>query len=314
MDLSVLIPSRNEQFASRTVQDILEHMEGDTEIVVVLDGAPADPPIPIHPRVRGVYLPESIGQRAATNLACRMSEAKYVLKCDAHCAFDQGFDVKLMADMQDDWTVVPIMRNLHVFDWICPDGHRRYQSPSGPCKECGRPTTQDIVWYPKPSPQSRAYCFDAEPHFQYFREFSKRKEGRGDLTETMSLQGSCWMLTRDKYWELEICDEAFGSWGSQGIEVAVKTWLSGGRVMVNQKTWYAHCFRTQGGDFGFPYPISGNQVDHAKKYARELFFTNSWGKQVRPLSWLVKRFWPIPGWTEADLEKISKYDGDFSTS
>jgi len=32
-----------------------------------------------------------------------------------------------------------------------------------------------------------------------------------------------------------ICDEEFGSWGSQGLEVAIKTWLSGGKVMVSHK-------------------------------------------------------------------------------
>jgi hypothetical protein len=237
-------------------------------------------------------------------MAARMSEAKYVAKTDAHCAFDQGFDVKLMADMQDDWTVAPIMRNLHVFDLVCPNGHRRYQSPDGPCKECGEPTTKDIVWIPKTNPQSRAYCFDAEPHFQYFREFSKRPEGKGDLTETMSLQGSFFMMTREKYFELGMNDESFGSWGSQGIEIACKTWLSGGRVMINQKTWHAHCFRTQGSSFGFPYPISGNQVDRAKKMARDLFFNNKWDKAVHPLSWLIEKFAPIPGWRDEDLANL----------
>ena len=124
----------------------------------------------------------------------------------------------------------------------------------------------------------------------------------------MSLQGSCFMLTRDKYWELNICDENFGSWGSQGIEVAVKTWLSGGKVLVNQLTWYAHMFRTQGGDFGFPYELSGSAVSHAKKTAKELFFNNTWEKQIYPLSWLVEKFWPVPGWTDEHLTKLKSSD------
>src|SRR3990167_8274361 len=240
-DLSVLIPARNEMFLKNTIEDILTHAEGDTEIIAVLDGAWADPPLHDHPRVRLVYHPVSIGQRAATNEAARLAQGKYLMKVDAHCAFDQGFDVKLMADMQPDWTMVPTMRNLHAFDWVCPNGHRRYQSPSGPCAECGEETQRDVVWISKPSPQSKSYCFDSTPHFQYFAEFNKRPEGKGDLTETMSLQGSCWMLTKDKYFELGVCDESFGSWGSHGIEVAVKTWLSGGSVIVNHKTFYAHC-------------------------------------------------------------------------
>ena len=293
-------------FLSKTVEDILSHIEDETEVIIGLDGEWADPPVIDDPRVTIFYVNESIGQRAMTNQLCKLSKAKYVMKVDAHCAFDQGFDRKMIEAMQDDWTMVPTMRNLHVFNWVCPDGHTRYQGKSGVCTECGKETHRDIVWIPKPSPSSNSYCFDPEPHFQYFREYNKRPEGRSGVTESMSLQGSCFMMTRDKYWELNICDEDFGSWGSQGIEVAVKTWLSGGKVMVNQNTWYAHCFRTQGGDFGFPYKLSGNQVDRAKKRARDIFFNDKWPQAVKPLSWLLERFWPVPGWTQADLDKLKK--------
>lgn len=318
-DLSILIPARNEMFLKKTVDDILSNIEGNTEIIVVLDGKWSDPAIPQNERVTVIYNNQSIGQRAATNQACKLSKAKYVMKADAHCAFDKGFDVKMIEAMHDDWTMVPNMRNLHAFDWVCADGHRRYQGPSGICEArlpdgqvCKKETTRDVVWIAKKSPNSVSYCFDSSPHFQYFGEYSKRPEGQGDITETMSLQGSCWMLTREKYWELNICDEEFGSWGSQGIEVAVKTWLSGGRVMVNKKTWYAHMFRTQGGDFGFPYPISGRATEKAKLYAKDLFFNDKWDKQVKPLSWLVEKFWPVKGWSEEDLKKLKSNTFKFS--
>jgi len=304
MDLSIVIPARNEMFLKQTIDDILSHIEGETEIIAVLDGKWAEPRLVDHPRVRILYFPESIGQRAATNQGVRLSQAKYIMKCDAHCSFDQGFDVKMMKEMHDDWTCVPCMRNLWAFDWICPDGHRRYQGPSGPCKDCGKPTERDMKWIGKESPKSTSYCFDSLPHFQYFKEYSKRPEGKGDITETMSLQGSCFMLTREKYWELNICDEAFGSWGSQGIQVACSTWLSGGRVMCNKKTWYAHLFRTQGGNFGFPYEMSGRQQENAKKLARDMLYNNKFPKQILPSSWLVERFWPIPGWAQKDLDDL----------
>ena len=309
-EISILIPSRNEIFLKNTVEDILNNIEADTEIIAVLDGSWADPPIKDDSRVTIVHHAESIGQRAATNEAAKLSNAKYLIKCDAHCAFDKGFDRKMLeafAKTGDNVTMVPTMRNLHAFDWVCPDGHRRYQGPSGVCKECGKETTRDMKWIGKHNPQSNSYCFDEEPHFQYFKEFTKRLEGQGELTETMSLQGSFFMMTRDKYWELEVCDEGFGSWGSQGIEVAVKTWLSGGRVVVNRRTWYAHMFRTQGGDFGFPYLQSGKKVEHAKKTARELFFDNKWEKQIYPLSWLIEKFWPVLGWSEEVWAKLKAW-------
>jgi len=309
-DLSILIPSRNEMFLAKTIEDILKNKRAKTEVIAVLDGQWGSPPIQDHPDVNIIYVPESIGQRAATNLACKLSRAKYVMKVDSHCSFDKGFDRKLIVDMQDDWTMVGTMRNLWAFDWKCYKcGWKKYQGPTPICPNCGKDKAhrmhRKMMWIGKERPQSNSYCFDSTPHFQYFREFNKRLEGQGDLTETMSLQGSCFMCTREKYWELNLCDESFGSWGNQGIEVAVKTWLSGGKVMVNHKTWYAHMFRTQGQDFGFPYPQSGREVQKTKDKVKDLFWNNKYDKAVHPLSWLVEKFWPVPGWTEEDLKNLN---------
>ena len=317
-DLSILIPARNEEFLARTIEDICANIEADTEVIVVLDGEWANPPVEQHSRVNVIYLPVSIGQRAATNLACKLSQAKYVMKVDAHCSFDKGFDRKLIENMQDDWTVVPMMRNLHAFDWVCECGVRRYQDKGSKC-DCGKEAKKEMVWIPRKGTWNSSYCFDAEPHFQYFGEYSRRPEVQGkDMTESMSIQGSCFMMTREKYWELNICDEAFGSWGSQGIEVAVKTWLSGGKIMINHKTWYAHMFRTkQVNGFGFPYPQSGKQIDSAKAMARDLFFNNKWEKAIYPLSWLIERFLPVDcitkegvniGWTPEALAELKKME------
>lgn len=322
-DLSILIPARNEMFLARTIEDILSNIEADTEIIAVLDGKWSDPPIPQNDRVNVVYVPKSIGQRAATNLACKLSKAKYVMKLDAHCALDKGFDRKMLEAFKvtgDNVTMVPVMRNLWAFDWKCYHcGWKKYQGPTPEkCEQCGKNDRlkRKIVWIGKRNPQSTSFCFDSTPHFQYFEDWKHRPQYEMDkkekgLTETMSLQGSCWMLTREKYWDLNISDENFGSWGSQGIEVACKTWLSGGYVMVNHNTWYAHMFRTQGGDFGFPYPISGRDQRQAQSYARNLFFDNNWEKQIRPLSWLVEKFWPVKGWTEEDLQKLKENRFEF---
>lgn len=311
-NLSILIPARNEQFLAKTVENILANKEGKTEILIGLDGAWANPVIKDHPDVTILHHCESVGQRAMTNELAMLSKAKYVMKADAHCAFDKGFDVKMIKAFEkagDNVVMSPVMRNLHAFDWVCPDGHRRYQGRSGVCLECGKETKQEIMWIAKENPQSTSFCFDSEPHFQYFREFKKTDEYKRDLptglTESMSLQGSCFMLTRENYWELNICDEAFGSWGSQGIEVACKFWLSGGRVLINHETYYAHMFRTQGGDFGFPYPQQESKVQQAKSYARNLFIDGKWEKQIKPLSWLIEKFNPPEKyWSKESRELI----------
>jgi hypothetical protein len=63
-------------------------------------------------------------------------------------------------------------------------------------------------------------------------------------------------------------------------------------------------FRTQGGDFGFPYPLGGRDVQKTKDNVRDLFFNNKWEKQIHPLSWLIEKFMPVKGWTQEDLNKL----------
>lgn len=316
-DLSILIPSRNEMFLAKTVENLLENKRGNTEVIVGLDGEWSDPVLQDHPDLTVFYSPVSIGQRAMTNQLARLSQAKYVMKIDAHCSVDEGFDVKMIENMQDHYTMVPIMYNLHAFDWVCSDClYRKYQGPTpDKCEKCGGKMKRDIIWRAKPSPTSTSFMFDTTLHFQYWGSYKKEQKKQGQIVDTLSLQGSCFMLTRKKYWDLNICDEEFGSWGQQGVEVAVKTWLSGGEVKCNMNTWYAHMFRTQGGDFSFPYKQSGRQIDHARKYSRDLFFNNKWDGQIYPFSWLLEKFKPVPEWHEDKgkklLEDIKKKGEEF---
>jgi hypothetical protein len=330
-DLSILIPALNEEFLARTVQDILEKKRGRTEVIVGLDGKWSEPGVADHPDVTVLYSSKNLGQRGMTNKLAKLSKAKYVAKCDAHCAFDEGFDIKLMDALKghDDWTIVPVMRNMHIFNWKCKDcGDETYQGPEPEgCKSCNANTPdrfeKKIIWNPKPSPQSSAYKFTPNRlQFKYFGSQKKTQHRSGEqVVETMSLQGSFFMLTRDKYWELNICDESWGGWGQQGTEVALKTWLSGGRVVAHLGTWYAHMFRTQS-NFAFPWGNPARQQQKAREMSWKLFRENQWDKQVRPLSWVIERFWDDlqkepdteddPRWTRKDLEEIKATEGRFN--
>ena len=321
-DLAILIPARNEEFLSRTIQDLLENTGERTEILVGLDGKWADPVITDDKRVTIVYYPESIGQRAMTRQLARITKAKYIAKTDAHCAFDKGFDVKMLdafKESGDDVTMVPVMRNLHIFNWVCNIcGMQTYQGPepkqclNEECANEKQSFRKDIVWIPKTNPQSSAYRFNKELRFKYFPEL-RAKQRKTGLEETMSLQGSFFMMTKERYFDLDVDDEGLGSWGMQGSSVALKTWLSGGRVLCNMDTWYAHLFRTQHG-FSFPYPQSGSAQARAIKTVQDTFLNNKWEKQVYPLSWLLERFWSSlkevqdkdARWEQSDLEQLKK--------
>lgn len=293
----MVIPSRNEPWLNHTVEDVLTNLRADTEILVIADGAWPTDGLPVHPRVRVIHHATAIGQRAATNEGVRVSRAKFVMKLDAHCAVDEGFDVKLMARCEPDWTVIPAQWNLHIFDWVCVCGARSHQGPTPEkCQTCGATEgfTKDMLWTKRRL--TEFWRFDPTLRFQYWGALKHRPGVPEDLAETMSCLGACFFMHRARFHELGGFDEAHGSWGQFGTELACKSWLSGGKMMVNRTTWFAHLFRTQGGDFSFPYPLPGSEVEAARAYSRDLWFNNKWPGQKYPLSWLIEKFAPIPDW------------------
>ena len=307
MDLSVLIPARNERWLGHTIRDVLSHVKADTEVIAVCDGQWPDPPVDDDPRLVLLHHATPIGQRAAVNLAARYSRAKYVMKLDAHCAVDDGFDVKLIEAAEElgpDVTQIARMYNLHVFDWVCPScGFVKYQGPTPTtCEKCRAAVpVREVRWKPRWHKRTDFARFDADLHFQYWGEYEKRPEAAGDLADTMSSVGAMFFMSRERFWQLGGLDEAHGSWGQFGVEVALKSVLSGGRHVVNKRTWFAHLFRTQGGDFSFPYHLSQADVEKARKYSQDLWKRNKWPltAEGRSLDWVLEKFAPVPGWHDA---------------
>jgi len=307
-ELSIIIPARNEMFLQRTIENILENIEADTEIIAICDGGWPDPPVQNHPRVRIVFNPVPMGQRASTNMGARLSQAKFIMKADAHCAFGKGFDRILMEDCRYDWTMIPMMYRLHAFDWKCKScGDQTYQGVlPETCKKCQKSDGFDMVilWQRREGKEpSVSWRFNNEMQFKYWTKHYKRKEVRkqGDLIETMSFIGACMLMERERFWELEGMDESHGSWGQFGTEIACKTWLTGGKLITSKKTWFAHMFRTgnfRGSFVGgtFPYPLSTEDVNKARKYSQDLWLNNRWPKANYSLSWLIDKFKPVPDW------------------
>jgi hypothetical protein len=89
-------------------------------------------------------------------------------------------------------------------------------------------------------------------------------------------------------------------------------------MVTTTDTWVAHLFRTgnfsANGESTFPYPLTGVEQEKARDHSRDFWRNNRWNKQVRPLSWLVEKFWPIPGWDDDDLRKQKKRERRFKPS
>jgi len=212
IDISVIIPARNEPYLQNTVDDLFSKAENDIEVIVVLDGYWPEPPLNSNTNLKIAHHGESRGMRAAINTGARMAKGAYLMKCDAHCCFDRGFDVKLMADCRmPDWVVVPRRYVLDVETWDRTEKFYEFEYVE-------RETLKGRKW----------------------PEFADRVDGEM-LCSLMTFQGSCWFMHRGWFTMMGGLDEVnFAGMGREAQEVSLYAWLCGGRCVLTRNTWYAH--------------------------------------------------------------------------
>ena len=287
--LSIIIPSRNEQFLTPTTKDLLMKAKGDIEIIIVLDGYwVSSEEIINDPRV--IYLHKGIseGMREAINSGVAIAKGEYIMKIDGHCIVDEGFDLKLIADCEDNWVVVPRRKRLDAENWCIqevgkPDIDAMYLCyPENPM-DFGGPGLNGKLW-------------------------TQRAIDRKDvlIDDEMSGQGSSWFMHRDYFYKLDLMDHKnWGPFWNEFQEISLKCWLSGGRVIRNKKTWYAHLHKGKKYGRGYFMSKSSNEVgsQQTKKFMK---FGKAWDKQTKPLSWLIEKFMPIPTWDEEKLKLLKE--------
>ncbi len=275
-DLSIIIPARNEIYLQKTVTDLLTKAEGIIEVLVILDGYWPTPQLPEDDRIKIIHRGKPLGMRAAINAGAAIAKGKHLMKCDAHCMFSQGYDRILAMDCDKNWVVVPRRYSLDPEKWVLID------NPKYPIDYMYLSyDLHGVPWNEK----------NKDPHL-----------AKKLIDETMSNQGSVWFMSRDYFSKLELMDEAtYGTFWNEFQEIGLKCWLSGGRVMVNKKNWYAHWHKTS--DYGRGYSLSGNDQPKALAAVAK-WKRRGWRKQTLPLSWLIERFWPVPGWTPELIEKM----------
>ena len=278
--ISIVIPSRNEKYLLKTTEDLLVKSRGDVEIIIILDGywdALLD-----DKRVSVIHRGVSRGMRPAINSGVAISKGEYILKVDAHCMFDEGYDVKLVADCEKNWVVVPRRKRLEPISWtVIGDGRPDidYEYMCYPYRNGELVGLHGVIWDEK----NKSKQLKKEP-----------------ITDLMSAQGSCWFMPKDYFYELELMDDVnYGTFFGEFQEIALKAWLSGGRVVRNKKTWYAHWYKGKHRGYSLHTDISVPR-NHTMKWMN---MGEAWHKQTIPIEWLLEKFAPVPGWKTLDENK-----------
>ena len=287
--VSVIIPSRNEIFLNKTIQDVLAKAEGEVEVIAVIDeNWPVEqnrdfwstPAMVNDPRVKFIHPDSPKLIRWGINSAVKAATGEYLLKSDGHCLFAPGFDKVLLADMQDNWVVIPRRYSLDAERWTIEQNGRPprdYHYLSYPYREDGEGDGIHGVEWP-----ARA---------------RERSDPKYDIDDTMSFQGSCWFMKKTFFTGFlrELQEEGYG-YAQEPQEIGNKTWLGGGEVKINKKTWYAHLHK--GKRYGRMYHISQSLIIKGNNYSTAYWMSNAWPDRIHDLSWLIEKFWPVPTWPE----------------
>ena len=194
------------------------------------------------------------GHRVLTNRGAGKAQGKYILRLDAHCAMSYEWDARMKLSCKSNVIVKPMLDGLNPETW------------TGKNRDMGM-----VVWDKK---MRNCYPF-------FWRTIPQRKIEE----ESLSMIGCCFMLRKDYYEKLGGCDESLSKWGGFGLEWSLKTWLTGGRVLIRTDTVCYHLFRKDGST---PYT-----VDNLDETYLELGRTWRFGRgngQTRPLAWLISRF------------------------
>ena len=274
--LSIVIPSRNEKYLTKTVEGIFSAARGDVEIWAVLDGG--DWPsgwaqtVERHsPRLLTIRHGASRGLRASVNAAVAASGlSEYVLKCDAHVKFADGFDLVLTSACGDRDVLIPRRLRLDPERWeVISDGRPAvdYEYLTPPNDENGG--LKGKIW-------------------------EERARERADVIvdSTPLFQGSAWLMKRSYFEFLELLDEeTYGTFFKEPLEIALKVWLSGGTVRVHKGTTYSHWHKKRRG-----YSLESGSNEQALAGLRPWLTGKAWHKQTLPFSSFIDRF-SMPGWS-----------------
>lgn len=303
--ISVIIPSRSDQWLQKTVDDLFNKAEGEVEVIVVYDGRWADPILKDHHNLVQIHhgvIHDNYGMRDSINLGVAASKGEFIMVLDEQCGVDQGYDVKLAADCEHNWVVIPRRWRLEPETWTLTTEHGDKRGP----------IDYMYVEYPYVKPLDKT---------QGLHGAEWKRPDRADILidDTPTSQGSCYFMRRS-HWDhiiRELDSTYYGPFTMEAQEITLKTWFTGGRVVVNKKTWYSHWHK---GSHGKGYAFTNSQyrrhqegMEKGRLYAIEYWLNT----KDYPVDWnwfVTEKFPDMPGWSPDWRERVERdREKDYST-
>src|SRR3990167_9477589 len=284
IDLTVVIPNYNSPFTNNTIEDVLKNAGCEIEVVVNVDGTWPEP-LSEDARVHYIHGNASVGLREAVNRGVAMAKGKYILKCDDHVAFGENFGKILIEEhKEDNWVQIPRRYALDAENWKIEER-----------TDSKYPVDYMYIDFP----------LKGKAHDDGMHGVPWKRNSTAEIDETPSMQGSCYFMTKDYFNKLNLMDETgYGQFAQESQEIGFKTWLSGGKVMVNKKTFYCHLHK--GSRYGRFYKFPGGTVE-ASNWSASHFLNDQDPGMIHKFEWFIDEKFPgMPSWPANWKEQIKE--------
>ena len=146
---------------------------------------------------------------------------------------------------------------------------------------------------------------------EWYERQRQRSDSKYDIDDTMSMQGSCWFMTKNHFDNFlhGLNEEGYGTFSQESQEIGNKTWLGGGCLKVNKKTWYAHLHK--GKTYGRMYHVSqayNTEMINGTNWSAPHWMNNEEPNMIHQMEWLIEKFWPVPTWPDNWREVWASYN------
>lgn len=264
--LSVIIPSYKDVYHEKTVRDLLDNSElGEgLEIVSVFDGYWPTWEMVEDPRRRIVHLGKNRGMRGAINAGIAVARGKFFCRLDEHCKFAKGWDKELTDTCKENEIMTARRFFLDPVKW----------------------EVMDEKDYP-PVEHEKLVISNLGNGLRKFagqRCRSRDKEQKDvPISEMTAMQGSMWIANREFFLKTvgELQTEGYGPLIQDSVEVCMKYWQAGGRLMLNKNTWFAHKHRSFPRTHNNGTPETPANCDQGYTYALEVW-EDYYNKVIKP--------------------------------
>ncbi|SRR5258706_12281041 len=292
IELSVIIPNRNSQFTSKTIQSVLDNAGCTVEVIVNVDEKWPEPLLE-DKRITYVHPSTPQGMRAGINKGLALSRGKYIMKTDDHCLFAPNFGRVMIDSMEDNWLMIPRRYSLDAENWKIednPKGARDYH----------------YLCYPR---QGKDHDWGMHGVEWPDRTRERKDKKEFEIDDTPAFQGSCWLANKEYFIKhvgyMDDRIETYSTFAQEPQEIGMKYWLGGGAVKVNKKTWYAHLHK--GSRYGRMYHQDVNTVASHNWSARH-WMNNEEPNMIHDMAWFVETKFPnMPTW-DKDWRKWYEID------